>query len=879
MQRFDKDKQLNILQKAIDQTSISIIITDVNGNITYVNNSFTLMSGYNEDEVIGKNSRFLKSGYHDQKFYENLWETILSGQTWKGEFKNKHKDGGFYWESTIISPIFDDSGIISHFLCTKEDVTDKKQAEKALFASESKLRSFFAQSNAIILVVDPNTIRIVEFNKAAELYYGYSLEEFSAIDFSTDFVGFVEAVKIEAFETQGDNKNVYVQKHKLKNGEYRDVEIFPAKVEFNDNVLIYIIVQDITRRKKAIEALKESESKKLALLKIMPDLIFVMNTKGEFIDVYTDKPDRIGISPHKILGKTCEYVFPKELAEKIRQNILEAVETREVKSFEYRFKKDFRRYVFEEIRIISSGNDEVLVIMRDNTQEKNAQLNLEKAMEDANEANRIKSVFLANISHEIRTPINSILGFSDLLAAELHEPSQRLNLQSIKSSSKSLLNLINDILDLSKIEAGKLTIKYHELNPRVLLNELENLFSIKVNEKGLTYNTLVEKNVPDIVVFDEMRLKQILINLIGNSIKFTDRGYVSVRLSTHNFTKVDGEEFVDLVFEVEDTGIGIKEENQKVIFEAFKQQDDQDARKYGGTGLGLAITKSLIRMLNGSIALDSVVNKGSIFTVVFSGVEISTNLSMVSRARITPRGKRRIGQVVFKPAVVLIADDDKPNREILKGIFKGSNMDFQLAENGKHAIKLIKNKKPKIALVDIKMPLIDGLELAEYIKTNEQLKDVIVIGVSATPIIPGKDKRSEYLDDFIAKPIDINKFLEKLERYLPIVDDSKTLGLRSDMENKGEFALDKELAAKFKLFREQKIIPAMHRMSNTSSFSDYEKFGKILIEIGGELGINTLTYIGTAIEQAVKTFDLESLAKIIADYKLVEKELLIGKDE
>lgn len=874
MPGLDLDTKLKIYEQALGLNSVSFLVTDIKGGIIYVNNTFIERTGFLPDEVIGKNLGIFHTGFHSEAFYQKTWNKILEGTTWKGEVFSKKKNGESCREMVTISPIFDHRGILTYILYTKEDISDKNKSEWQHVINESRFRSFFAKSNAKILIFSVESFKIIEANEAALNFYGYTIEELSALNLKKEFIGFIESIQAELNDKSLIQKSVYTQKHRIKSGDLYDVEVFPAIMEFGDNVLIYSIIQDITQRKKAIEALKESESKKLALLKIMPDLIFVLDRNGIFIDVYTDQPDRIGIPPQRMLGKRCGQVFPEELSLSILEKTEKAIRTREVQSFEYRYKRDFRKYIFEEIRIISTGDNEVLVIMRDITEGKQAQLRLKKAMEEAREANSIKSTFIANISHEIRTPINSILGFSDLLASELKTESQLKNLESIKSSSKTLLSLINDILDISKIEAGKMTVKYHDVNLKMLVKEIENIFSLKVSEKELKYFTHIDKSIPDVIRFDEMRLKQILMNLVSNAIKFTDFGIVRLSVKLTNKYCREFVECIDIQIEVEDTGVGIKRENQELIFEAFKQQDEQDARKYGGTGLGLAITKKLVELLKGRLEVFSDIGKGSKFSIYFPGIEVSKHGYVETKKS----DNIKIGQYIFKPACILIADYDLKNREIIRNIFLHSTMEFLMAENGKAAIQLINSKKPDIALLDIQMPHIDGLEVAKYIKTNKKLKDITTIGISAFPLTYNSDIRSVYLDDFVPKPININLLLRKLVKFLEIADNK----IKSRIDKKvqaGKFQIEGEFLKKFYDARTKIIDPALRQMSNSSSFRDYESFGKTLKRVGEDVQITRLAILGTAIMEAVKTFDLESLAKLVADYKIFEKKLLNKSNE
>ena len=373
-----------------------------------------------------------------------------------------------------------------------------------------------------------------------------------------------------------------------------------------------------------------------------------------------------------------------------------------------------------------------------------------KAESEARQANQAKSEFLANMSHEIRTPMNAILGFSEILSGKIQDPRLRQYVHAIHSSGKSLLGLINDILDLSKVEAGKLRLEYSALNPRTLLKELELIFSGKVEEKGLSYCTEIEEGFPNAVVLDEARLRQVLLNLIGNAIKFTEKGFV--RCAARH-------EEGSLIFEVHDSGIGIPPGQFETIFGAFEQQAGQSHAQYGGTGLGLAISKRLVELMGGKIVVESTVGKGSVFRVILKDVEEAATAEPAEALQ-------GDSEITFETATILLAEDIALNRELIKGYLEEFPLEILEAVNGREAVDLARARKPSLILMDIKMPEMDGIEASLILKSDPTTEPVPIVAVTASTMKSEEEKIASVCNGFLRKPIARQELLNTLARHL-----------------------------------------------------------------------------------------------------------------
>ncbi|MCP4218109.1 MAG: response regulator, partial [bacterium] len=384
----------------------------------------------------------------------------------------------------------------------------------------------------------------------------------------------------------------------------------------------------------------------------------------------------------------------------------------------------------------------------------------EKAREMAERASSAKSEFLANMSHEIRTPMNAILGFTEVLEEEITNLQHKEYLEAITSSGKTLLRLINDILDLSRIEAGKMELQYETVEPTSIMNEIRYVFANEVREKGLDFITETGTNLPDMLSLDGLRVRQVLLNLVGNAVKFTDSGFIKLSAVVGGFRRTGG---VDIIFSVEDTGIGIPADQLDSIFEAFKQQDGQSAALYGGTGLGLAITRRLVEIMGGTILVESSKNEGSTFRVVLKDVAIPVTVHESNKREVMD-----VTSIAFEKASILVADDNYLNRKLLQKYLAGQNFDIWEAENGVEAVEMVKDRRPDLVLMDMKMPLMDGAEAATRLRADADSKDIPIIFVTASALREQEAAiRKTGCDGFLNKPVSKQDLVTELMRFLP----------------------------------------------------------------------------------------------------------------
>lgn len=448
------------------------------------------------------------------------------------------------------------------------------------------------------------------------------------------------------------------------------------------------------------------------------------------------------------------------------------------------------------LKVIKRTNDEIGILydnfnkMLDTINDKSSEINklnenlevkisqrtldLNKAMKSAESANKAKSFFIANMSHEIRTPLNAVIGFTHILEGLITDSQQLSYLDSIKKSGNTLLYLINDILDLSKIDAGMVELNPQPVDILSLLNEITDIYTLELTKKPIDLKIIHSDSFSNIVEIDEKRFKQILVNLIGNSVKFTDSGRIKIQIE--NMNSNESTKTTDLLIAVEDTGIGIPKESHINIFDAFQKNENNLSQKYQGTGLGLSITKKLVELMNGKISFSSEEGIGTRFEVFFQNLNyITEKFEDVFDYQIDINSSNNI-----EDNVILVVDDVLLNRKLVKGIFKNMNVDVIEASNGLEAIEKVKNLNPNLILMDIRMLGMDGIEATKIIREFDSSIPIIALSASLEPNQYTSLNKNGF-NDVILKPIKVSELFDKLSHYLSV---SKNIEYSIELDNK-----------------------------------------------------------------------------------------------
>lgn len=571
-----------------------------------------------------------------------------------------------------------------------------------------------------------------------------------------------------------------------KTGEWKWVHSRGQVVEWDADGRVLRMAgthMDVSERKLFERDLKRQRALLYSLIDSIPDLIFYKDLKGVYLGCNPAFGKFVGFHRQDVVDKTDYDLFPKEMADFFREQDRLMLSTGRPRSNEeWVDYPDGRRVLLETLRTPYFGPyGEILGLVgisRDVTERKEMQEELKRAKESAEKANQAKSEFLAGMSHEIRTPMSGVIGMADLLMETDLDPEQKKGLELIHSSAHSLLTIINDILDISKIEAGKIELESIDFDLRAVLRDMNSLMAIKAAEKSLTYRCVIDPDVPSLLRGDPGRLRQVLINLIGNAAKFTAAGGISLEVSC----KSEDERKVRIGFVITDTGIGIPEDQVERLFEKFTQLDMSTTRKYGGTGLGLAISRQLCQMMGGEIHVESEVGKGSRFhlTVLLGKqgqpAEASAGSAPAAQGGPSPRPgtARRRKAPASGDSVILLVEDNETIQLVSLGLLKNLGYAADLAQNGQEAIQALEKKDYRLVLMDMEMPVMDGYAATEAIRGEDspvRNPDVPIIAMTAHAMQRDLDRcLAVGMNGYLTKPVKKQDLSTILETYLGVED-------------------------------------------------------------------------------------------------------------
>ncbi|WP_394760558.1 PAS domain S-box protein [Phenylobacterium sp.] len=740
--------ELTAMQTAVSEAAI-VAITDVTGKIEQVNDNFVRISKYSREELIGQDHRLLNSGLHPKEFIRDLWVTIARGKVWRNEIRNRAKDGSLYWVDTTITPIRDERGKVIKYMAVRFDVTARKHAEEALLQAGALQSAIFNSANFSSIATDAKGV-IQIFNVGAERMLGYTAAEvmnkITPADISDPLEVIARAGELSVelgtpitpgfealvFKASRGIEDIYELTYIRKDGARLPAVVSVTALRDAQGAIIgYLLIGTDNTARKLVEEEQKASDQRLrdqqfytrSLIESNIDALMTTDPAGIITDVNKQMEALTGCTRDELIGapfKDC-FTDPARAEAGIKRVLVE----KSITDYELTARaRDGTQTVvsYNATTFYDRGRtlQGVFASARDVTERKRVEVELQLAKAAAESASRTKSDFLASMSHEIRTPMNAIMGIADLLAKTELTPEQDKYVQIFRRSGDNLLNLINDILDLSKVEASQLDLERTGFSLADHLEKVMEMVAPRAQEKSLTLVCEIAPGVSNDLVGDPTRLRQVLLNLLGNAIKFTTTGSVTLRVAP------DADDAVPtaLRFTVTDTGIGIAGDKLDRVFERFTQADSSTTRRFGGSGLGLTISRRLVELMGGRIWVESEVDRGSLFAFAVP-FEVAT---AAYRPVAAPVGAGP--DAPLPPLRILMAEDSLDNCTIALAYLEDTPYVVDVAENGLLACEMFKAGRYDLVLMDRQMPAMDGLTATRTIRAWEQAN-----GRNPTPII------------------------------------------------------------------------------------------------------------------------------------------------
>lgn len=799
----EQARQNKELRTALDAHAL-VSIADKNGKIVYANDKFSQVSGYSVEELLGQDHRIVNSGVHDKRFFSNVWNTIMQGQTWQGIICNRNKNGDLYWVDSTIMPLLDEEGKPRQYISIRRDITVQKNNEARLKTLKRAVDAcsemiFITDAHGVIQYANPSLYSFCGWNE--ESLIGQSAAIFNsprnsdatmasikkALESGDSWVGRMlcrrktislttlsgQSLPIDSFEFWSESSIAPVlnddgslfgyvqilrdisaliaeeaQRQLEKEDSDARIKIAEAlqkdnsiKERFNKSLSILTKLKSFKDQQSNAVILKREDAQAFDIFVKQEELLAgypVENPNGSFLenaislagnlrnDVVIINQCNCGTnlaSQSKSAAAHGHYIVPLSVADTIL-------------GFLFANTSPHPHSHVERLTMLKQvGELMTLAILRDQ-----AKVALENARDLAIQASASKSEFLANVSHEIRTPMNGVLGMLELLLDSNLSQTQFELVETAHNSAEVLLEILNDILDFSKLEAGKIEVEKISFNLGALVEEVSTLLARRAYSKGVELNCFLPAGLNPRWLGDPMRIRQVITNLVGNAIKFTEKGEISITLTPESIHG-DSQSFR---FEIRDTGIGISLNNQERLFQAFTQAETATARRFGGTGLGLSICKSLVNLMGGEIGVNSEIGQGSCFWFTLP----LTIDHEASQEIAVDFGNRRI----------LVVDDNATNRIILNHYLNHWGLTVGLVDSGQNALIELANAETAgqpydLIILDMHMPVMDGLELTRNLKKNPIFENIPRILLSSGALLGDEVRHEMGLKHSLLKPV------------------------------------------------------------------------------------------------------------------------------
>ncbi len=754
-ERKRADEARALVAAVVEFSEEGILTVSLDKKVLSWNRGAEAIYGFSAEEMLGKPVFSTIIPPERQEEYEKFFSRILAGETLvRFESERRRGDGRRVDVALTYCPVKNQRGEVIGVSAIVRDITQAKATRQALYEANENYRALIHNIPDVTWMIASND-ELKFLSPNAEKVFGFSLEECYARGASIlfDFIHPDESEQVkQQFQLFFDEGATFDVEFRIcrNDGECRWIRSRAIQT-FEKNGLRYAsgLLTDITQRKAAEESLRESGQRYRLLFERNLAGVFRCSQVGSFLDCNDAGAKILGYdSREDLIGRPVTDVF-FDLADKsIADQKMATYGTASNQEIRVRRKDGSAVWTMANTTMVSGATGtEIEGTFLDITMRKQAEEQMRAAKEAAESASRAKSEFLANMSHEIRTPMNGVIGMIDLALDTDLTPEQRDYLTTVKSSAGALLEIINDVLDFSKIEARKLELERVPFSVKDIVRATVKEFSVQAKSKQLSLQCDFSADLPDIAIGDPGRLRQILMNLVGNALKFTNQGEIMVRV----IRLQDG----PLQFSVSDTGIGISADKQKTIFEAFIQADTSSTRQYGGTGLGLAIVSQLVALMQGRIWVESEPGKGSTFyfTACFG-------LATAAASKDETHSCEESTTAPNRKLHILIADDNLVNLRLARSLLAKQGHSAVAVGSGREALAALEQQNFDLVLMDVQMPDMDGFETTKAIRAQERIskKHLPIVAMTAHAMIGDRERcLIAGMDSYVTKPVDATK--------------------------------------------------------------------------------------------------------------------------
>ncbi len=907
----------------VNNVKEALYVHDLEGNFIDCNEEHQKLTGYTFEELQKLAPRELLAD-KERKTMEMRLNELKQKEHLLFESKIKTKKGQ-------IVPVEVSANIINYknkkaILISGRDMTERLQQKKKLKESEARFRTM-ADNIPDAIYIHTLDGTILDTNNKALQMLGYSRDELltkTPLDLSANYFSKDEYNQIT--EALKQNKvYIFEDAHITKDNKKIPVEVTITIIQYFGEPAIFSVVHNISERKQAekeqsklidqLNYLSKSATKFISfqnnediyrylgksLSEVLYDSLIVVseyvNDEFKLVDFFGADDETINLF-ETITGVSLsekKFVPTDERLALYKTGHLEKIGELETFFENYyntnKIKEFDKKHPIKEACIIGVNHKDKLLagiallltkplstIDIEFTQALiyQASIALQRKMHEnelivaktqAEIANKSKSSFLTNISHEIRTPLNTIMGFTEILRNSIEDEQKKSYLSSIASSGKSLLTIINDILDLSKIESGTMTIQHIPISVKTLLSDMEFLLQNEATNKGLDFRIIIDDKMPALIKLDQGRLRQILHNLISNAIKFTKKGYVELRAETKNMKK----ESTDILFYVTDTGIGISEEKIQQVLEPFQQGDTRDARKYEGTGMGLSIAKKLTEMLNGELHIKSQINKGSTFIVHLKNIKIPA--TKPDDTQIETKNLR------FNKERILLVEEDENQMEIIQSLITKNNLMAFVAKTGEQAFAFTHEFEPELIIINLTTQTQNSIGTAKAIRSVEKFAKTPIIGITNQQSTDfEKSEKAQFFSEIIHPPFTEEQLLKLIVKYIecktPLPTTKETKALKYDFSGIRKETLD-EIIGKL----EEKVSPEWELLQKRQPLNKVKKYKNTIKSIAEEYEIAELEKYSEEIDKSLSAFDIIQMRQLLKDYPQILHALKTSKNK